>query len=64
MKPIQEFKNALQRATNVSLEQIVEFTCDHIIPPNNILPLIITRGFKHENLLFNYENRFNLVIFV
>ncbi|KAK4886089.1 hypothetical protein RN001_002360 [Aquatica leii] len=60
MKPITEFRNRLFIGAGATSERIVEFSCDHIIPPENILPLIITKGQNNENLLFNFENRFSM----
>lgn len=61
MKPISEFRERLFMGAGATSDQIVEFTCDHIIPPQNILPLAITKGLNQENLLFNFENRFTMV---
>lgn len=61
MKPISEFKNRLFTNAGADPERIIEFTCDHIIPAENILPIIVTKGPKNETLLFNYENRMNMV---
>lgn len=61
MKPISEFKNRLFINAGAEPERIVEFACDHIIPAENILPIIVTKGAKNETLLFNYENRMKMV---
>ncbi|XP_028139736.1 ATP-dependent DNA helicase DDX11 isoform X2 [Diabrotica virgifera virgifera] len=57
MKPISEFRDRLFINAGAKPEKIFEFSCDHIIPPENILPIIVTKGQKNENLLFNFENR-------
>ncbi|KAG5897915.1 hypothetical protein JTB14_014032 [Gonioctena quinquepunctata] len=57
MKPIAEFRERLFINAGASPGRIVEFSCDHIVPPENILPVIVTRGAKNEGLLFNFENR-------
>ena len=61
MKPSGEFKNRLYINSGAPLERIVEFSCDHIIPPENILPIIITEGPNKEKLIFNYEQRMTMV---
>lgn len=61
MKPNFEFRDRLFISAGASPEKIVEFSCDHIIPPENILPIILTKGSKKESLLFNLENRHSLV---
>ncbi|KAF5308905.1 hypothetical protein FQR65_LT00605 [Abscondita terminalis] len=60
MKPIAEFRNRLFVGSGALPERIVEFSCDHIIPPENILPLVVTKGEKNEELLFNFETRFKM----
>lgn len=64
MKPISEFKNRLFINAGADPHKIVEFACDHIIPPENILPIIVTNGAQNEALLFNYENRMKMVSLV
>lgn len=63
MKPINEFKQRLFLNASAEIGRIVEFSCDHIIPDENILPIIVTKGVKNENLRFNYENRFLMVFY-
>ncbi|KAB0799148.1 hypothetical protein PPYR_07028 [Photinus pyralis] len=60
MKPISEFRNRLFVAAGATNDRIVEFSCDHIIPPENILPLVVTKGLQGERMLFNFENRFSM----
>lgn len=61
MKPNTEFRDRLFTSAGAASDRIVEFSCDHIIPPENILPIIVTKGPQREPLLFNYENRLSLV---
>lgn len=61
MKPISEFRDRLFVNSGATLDRIVEFSCDHIIPPENIQAIVMTRGPKEEKLLFNYESRFSMV---
>ncbi|XP_044253892.1 ATP-dependent DNA helicase DDX11 [Tribolium madens] len=60
MKPIEEFRNRLFITSGVSPDRIVEFSCGHIIPPENILPVIMTEGPNKEKLLFNFERRMSM----
>lgn len=62
MKPIDEFRNRLFINAGANPGRVKEFSCDHIIPPENILPIIFTKGSNQETLLFNYENRFSMVL--
>lgn len=61
MKPNAEFRDRLFVGAGAAPDRIVEFSCDHIIPSENILPIILTKGPRHEPLLFNYENRLSMV---
>ncbi|XP_025835046.1 ATP-dependent DNA helicase DDX11 isoform X2 [Agrilus planipennis] len=60
MKPLSEFRDRLFISAGASPDRIVHFTCDHVIPKENILPLIVTKGLNNENLLFNFENRMHM----
>ncbi|KZR97815.1 ATP-dependent RNA Helicase DDX11, partial [Daphnia magna] len=35
--------------------------CDHIIPPDHVLPLVLTRGPSNKELDFSWANRSNLL---
>lgn len=61
MKPVDEFKNRLFISSGVEPERIVEFSCDHIIEPENILPIIVNKGLEEKSFHFNFENRMKLV---
>ncbi|KAL1505317.1 hypothetical protein ABEB36_004910 [Hypothenemus hampei] len=60
MKPYNEFKHRLFMGAGAASERIVHFSCEHVIPPENILPIVITKGFKNENFLFNFNNRMSM----
>lgn len=61
MKPSSEFRDRLFTEAGANVNQIVEFSCDHIIPAENVLPIVLTHGPDRRPLLFNYENRSSLV---
>lgn len=61
MKPLSEFKKRLFEGAGASPGRIVEFSCNHIVPPENIFPLIIGKDKNHQPLLFNFENRYSRV---
>lgn len=63
MKPISEFRKRLFEKAGAPPERIVEFSCDHVIPSENILTIIMSKSRKNENLLFNYDNRYSMVLF-
>ncbi|CAH1159677.1 unnamed protein product [Phaedon cochleariae] len=60
MKPNSEFRDRLFIKAGASPDRIVEFSCDHIVAPENILPIIVTKGQNNGNLLFNFENRMSM----
>ncbi|KAJ8975064.1 hypothetical protein NQ317_005781 [Molorchus minor] len=60
MKPNSEFRDRLFINAGATSDRIMEFSCGHIIPPENILPIIMTKGSKQDNLLFNFENRMSM----
>lgn len=62
MKPIAEFRDRLFIGSGATSDRIVEFSCDHIIPAENILPIAVTKGLKQEKLLFNFNNRMSMVM--
>ena len=63
MKPVADFRKRLFINAGADGDRIVEFCCDHIIPAENILPIIVTAGLRKELLLFNYSNRSSMVIY-
>lgn len=62
MKPNAEFRDRLFKAAGADYKRIVEFSCDHIIPQHNILPIALSKGLKGEKLLFNFTTRMSMVI--
>lgn len=61
MKPMSEFRERLFKSAGAKGEELLEFSCGHIIPPENILPIILGKGKRNEILVFNFENRFSMV---
>lgn len=62
MKPTSEFRKRLFESAGALDGRIVEFSCGHVIPQDNILPIIITKNVEKQPLLFNFESRFLMVI--
>lgn len=59
MEPMSEFKNQLFINAGANPDRIVTFSCDHVIPKNNILTEIVPRGPTGVEFEFNYQNRQN-----
>ncbi|XP_077025773.1 ATP-dependent DNA helicase DDX11 [Tamandua tetradactyla] len=57
MQPVSDFRDQLLTCAGVGAERVVEFSCGHVIPPENILPLIICSGPSNQQLEFTYQKR-------
>nr|XP_021484858.1 ATP-dependent DNA helicase DDX11-like [Meriones unguiculatus]XP_021484859.1 LOW QUALITY PROTEIN: ATP-dependent DNA helicase DDX11-like [Meriones unguiculatus] len=54
---VSDFREQLLACSGVEAERVVEFSCGHVIPPDNILPLIICSGPSNQQLEFTYQRR-------
>jgi len=59
MQPISEFKNILLHSANVGEDRITEFSCGHVIPPENLTVVAMEKGPSGITLDFSYKNRHN-----
>ncbi|RVE71906.1 hypothetical protein OJAV_G00056400 [Oryzias javanicus] len=57
MQPVSDFKEELLLSAGVGQERIVEFTCGHVIPPENILPIVMSSGPSGQELDFTFQSR-------
>ncbi|KAM4678236.1 LOW QUALITY PROTEIN: ATP-dependent DNA helicase DDX11 [Discoglossus pictus] len=57
MQPVSDFKQQLLLSAGLSSERIVEFSCGHVIPPENILPIVLCSGPMNQQLEFTYQKR-------
>ncbi|XP_014244230.1 ATP-dependent DNA helicase DDX11 isoform X1 [Cimex lectularius] len=57
MQPVSEFKDRLFSACGASDDRILEFSCGHVIPPENILPIVVSAGPTGKQLDFSFNNR-------
>ncbi|XP_044137341.1 ATP-dependent DNA helicase DDX11 [Bufo gargarizans] len=57
MQPVSDFKQQLLIAAGLHPDRIVEFSCGHVIPPENILPIVLCSGPTNQQLEFTYEKR-------
>uniref|UniRef100_A0A8C3Y1H4 DEAD/H-box helicase 11 n=1 Tax=Catharus ustulatus TaxID=91951 RepID=A0A8C3Y1H4_CATUS len=57
MQPVADFREQLLCCAGVDPARIVEFSCGHVIPPENILPLILCSGPSNQELEFTYQTR-------
>ncbi|XP_054094060.1 ATP-dependent DNA helicase DDX11 isoform X4 [Callithrix jacchus] len=57
MQPVSDFRQQLLACAGVEPERVVEFSCGHVIPPDNILPLVICSGISSQPLEFTFQKR-------
>ncbi|CAJ1056797.1 ATP-dependent DNA helicase DDX11 [Xyrichtys novacula] len=57
MQPVSDFKQELLFSAGVGEERITEFSCGHVIPPENILPLVLCSGPSGQELDFTFQKR-------
>lgn len=58
MEPISEFRGLLT-ANIDKYDQINVVRCDHVVPPDNVLAVCLSKGPSNLSLNFSYENRNN-----
>ncbi|XP_072510152.1 ATP-dependent DNA helicase DDX11-like isoform X3 [Notamacropus eugenii] len=57
MQPVADFREQLLACAGVGTERVVEFSCGHVIPPENILPIVLCSGPTNQQLEFIYQKR-------
>ncbi|KAM4572841.1 ATP-dependent DNA helicase DDX11 [Odontesthes bonariensis] len=57
MQPVSDFKQELLFSAGVGEARIMEFSCGHVIPPENILPIVLCSGPSGQELDFTFQNR-------
>ncbi|XP_044533725.1 ATP-dependent DNA helicase DDX11 isoform X1 [Gracilinanus agilis] len=57
MQPVADFREQLLECAGVGTERVVEFSCGHVIPPDNILPIVLCNGPSNQHLEFIYQKR-------
>ncbi|XP_024912109.1 ATP-dependent DNA helicase DDX11 [Cynoglossus semilaevis] len=57
MQPVSDLKQELLFSAGVVEERIVEFSCGHVIPPENIVSLALCTGPSGQELDFTFQNR-------
>uniref|UniRef100_A0A8B9GZW5 ATP-dependent DNA helicase DDX11 n=1 Tax=Astyanax mexicanus TaxID=7994 RepID=A0A8B9GZW5_ASTMX len=54
---VADFKEQLLLSAGLSEERIAEFSCGHVIPPENILPIVLCAGPSGQGLEFTFQTR-------
>ncbi|XP_072040850.1 ATP-dependent DNA helicase DDX11-like [Amphiura filiformis] len=57
MQPVDEFKHQLLYCAGVQEDRIAEFSCGHVIPPDQLLPIALTTGPSGVDFNFTYQSR-------
>uniref|UniRef100_A0A146L2S9 DNA 5'-3' helicase n=1 Tax=Lygus hesperus TaxID=30085 RepID=A0A146L2S9_LYGHE len=57
MKPFSEFRDRLFLACGADESRIIEFSCGHVIPKDNIMPVIVSSGPSSQILDFSFQKR-------
>uniref|UniRef100_A0A8C1M341 Helicase ATP-binding domain-containing protein n=1 Tax=Cyprinus carpio TaxID=7962 RepID=A0A8C1M341_CYPCA len=57
MQPVADFKEQLLFSAGVTEDRILEFSCGHVIPPENILPIVLCAGPSGQQLEFTFQTR-------
>ncbi|KAG9337298.1 hypothetical protein JZ751_028866 [Albula glossodonta] len=57
MQPVADFRDQLLLSAGVGEDRISEFSCGHVIPAENILPIILCSGPSGQQLEFTFQNR-------
>ncbi|NWQ63610.1 DDX11 helicase, partial [Neopipo cinnamomea] len=57
MQPVADFREQLLSCAGVDPARVLEFSCGHVIPPDNILPIILCNGPSNQQLEFTYQTR-------
>ena len=59
MQPVNEFKDQLFYSTGVTPDRIVEYSCGHVIPADNLVVMAVGSGPSGRPLDFTYQKRDN-----
>ena len=57
MKPMSEFKDQLFISAGADPSRIREFSCGHVVPAEQILPVVLSHGPSNTLLEFTYQKR-------
>jgi len=57
MQPIDEFKQQLFIAAGAKESRIMHFSCDHVVPGDHLLPLVLAQGPTNTKLDFSFQYR-------
>lgn len=59
MEPMSEFIDQLFLMAGATIDRIMTFSCDHVIPKENIISNVVMRGPTGVEFEFSFHNRQN-----
>ncbi|KAK7084367.1 DEAD H (Asp-Glu-Ala-Asp His) box helicase 11 [Halocaridina rubra] len=62
MRPMSEFRSQLFLSAGADPSRVCEFTCGHVVPGNQIMPVALSMGPTNVTLDFTYQNRGSTII--
>ena len=57
MQPLSEFRDQLYINAGAHPDRVTHFSCDHVVPPDNILPRVVCSGPTGARLDFSFQFR-------
>ena len=57
MQPVSEFRDQLLIASGADPARVTTFSCGHVVPPEQLLPVSLGAGPSGAELVFNYQTR-------
>lgn len=57
MEPMSEFIDQLFLMAGATSDRIMTFSCDHVVPKENIMSNVVTRGPTGVQFEFTFQNR-------
>jgi len=57
MRPMEEFRDQLFLASGAPQSRVTSFSCDHVVPGSNLLPLVLKSGPSGVQFEFSYNQR-------
>jgi len=57
MHPLSEFRDQLFLQAGAKIDRVMNFSCDHVVPGENILPLVVKNGPSGKPLEFSFKTR-------
>ncbi|XP_045596543.2 ATP-dependent DNA helicase DDX11 [Procambarus clarkii] len=57
MRPVSEFRDQLFLSAGADISRVHEFSCGHVVPGEQIMPIVLSQGPTNVTLDFTYQHR-------